>query len=428
MKATCVVYILLIICSFSCKKKKDNSILTYKLSRADYIERIEVGGTVQSVTTTPVMPPRTSYSQLTVVRLAQDGSYVKTGDTLFVLTVPELESAHRDVILSIKNLEADLKRTEADYNLSKALHEAQMATMEAQLKISSLDSLQMKYATEVNRKLIDLEIKKTVIEKQKLERKLASSKMAAETDISQKKLRIAQEKMKEQTLADQLSSLILIANRDGMVMRVESPRITVMSSSGGSGTYGGPIREGSVLMILTTPVLQFPDLSRMQITADVAEADFKRIEKGQKVNITVSAAQQLFTTGRINRKNLAASQAMRNMSPKVKFFEVIIDVDSCHSKMKPGLSANCEIILKHEKDTVFVPTFAIFEKDSSKVVYVSEDKEFRPVAVATGSSGASYTIITDGLAGTEVIALSEPPVNLLINGPEKKVRSRIEKN
>jgi multidrug efflux pump subunit AcrA (membrane-fusion protein) len=426
MKCTGLIFLLLIACLFSCREKRDSGIITYQLNRSDYVDKIDVTGSVQSVITTPVIPPRTSFSQMTVIRLAQDGSFVKTGDTLCILSVPELESMHTESMNSVKNLEGDLKKAEADNKLTIALLEAQMATMEAQLRISSLDSLQMKYATEVNRKLLDLEIKKSVIEKQKIERKLASSKMVAETDIMQRKMRITQERMKEQTYAEQIRSLTLIAQRDGMVMRTESPRMTVMSSSGGSGTYGGPIKEGSVLMILNTAVLQFPDLNRMQVSADVAEADFKRIEKGQKVNIIVSAAQKLITTGRINRKNLAPSQAMRNANPKVKFFEVIIDVDSCHTKMKPGLSANCEIILKHERDTIFVPTLAIFEKDSSRVVYVSDDKKFRKVKVKTGTSGSSYTIIAEGLTGNEVIALSEPPGDLIINDAEIKVPLNIE--
>ena len=143
-----------------------------------------------------------------------------------------------------------------------------------------------------------------------------------------------------------------------------------------------------------------------------------------KVNLTIAAASKLVTTGRINRKNLAPSQAMRSTPSKVKFFEIIIDVDSCHTKMKPGLSANCEIILKLEKDTLYVPTLAIFERDSSRVVYVKERKEFMPVNIRTGTAGSSFTIITGGLKGDEIIALTEPPGSLIIR--EQKNRDTVK--
>jgi HlyD family secretion protein len=98
---------------------------------------------------------------------------------------------------------------------------------------------------------------------------------------------------------------------------------------------------------------------------------------------------------------------------KVKFYEVIIDVDSCHLKMKPGLSATCEITLEQAKDTLYVPTLSIFEKDSMKIVYVKGAKKFIPVRIRTGLSGNSYTIVTGGLSGGEIIALSEPPGHLV---------------
>jgi len=420
MKGCYLFYPLLVFCLSACTDKKGAEIITFQLEKSDYVEKTFITGTVQAVSNTPVIPPRiTGSSGMTVVRLAPDGSFVKKGDTLCVLSVPDLESAYGNAVTSVENLEADIKKAKADNKIKIALLEAQMETMDAQLKITFLDSLEMKYATEVDRKLMDLEMRRAVIEKQKIERKLASARMAAENDIMQKNVRIVQERQRKQTYADQIRSLTLVAQRDGMVIRTELPRVTIISSSGGTGSFGGPVREGSVLMLTNYPVLQFPDLSRMQISADVQESDFKRIEKGQRVNITVPSSDQLVTTGRINKKNLAPSMAMRNINPKVKFFEVIIDIDSCHSKMKPGLSANCEIILKEVKDTVYVPTLAIFERDSSRVVYVREKNEFRPVSVRTGTTGSSYTIITGGLKGDEIIALSEPPGSLIIHGSGK---------
>ena len=412
MRVVRFISLLFIICLFSCTGKKDNGIITFQLSKSDYVEKINVAGTVQAVINTPVMPPRNQIGQMTIVRLVQDGAFVKKGDTLCVLSSPEVESRYREILTSIETLEAGLKKAEADIRLNTALLEAQLATSEAQLKISSLDSLQMKYATEVNQKLLELEMKKSLIEKQKTERKLAATKTIGETDIRQKRTSIMQEKMRAQTFADQISAMTVVAQRDGIVMRTESPRIMV-SGSTGTGSFGGPVREGSVILLIT-PILQFPDLSRMQISADVAEADFRKIEKGQKAFITVDAAEKLVTTGKINRKSLSSSVAQRYSGSKVKSYEVIIDVDSCHSKMKPGLSANCEIIIKEEKDTLFVPTIAIYERDSSKIVYVKGKKEFVPVKVETGTSGSSFTIITGGLKGDETIALTEPPNSLIV--------------
>lgn len=416
-----VLFFVILFFSFlllSCTGKRNNSIITLQLNKSDYVERINVPGTVQAVVNTPVMGLNRMFSQMTVARLAADGSYVKKGDTICVLSSPELESMYQQMLTSIETLGAELKKAEADNQMNIALLEAQLATSEAQLKISSLDTLQMKYATEVKQKLLRLEMKRALIEKQKTEKKLTATKMIGEQDIRQKKARIMQEKTRAQTYTDQINSMTIIAQRDGVVQRTESPTF-YFGGPQGIGRFGGPISEGSVLM-MSTPVLQFPDLSKMQVSADVAEADFRKIERGQKVFITVDAAEKLVTTGKVNRKSLATSLAQKYSNSKIKSYEVIIDVDSCHSQMKPGLSAYCDIILKEEKDTLFVPTLAIFEKDSSSVVYVKDNKEFIPVKVETGSSGSSYTIIKSGLTGDEIIALTEPPYSLIVPETEKK--------
>jgi len=422
MKVYVFVFLLFALLLLNCSRKRDSGVLTIQLSKSNYIERINVSGTVQAVVNVPVLAPSRMMGQMTVARLAEDGASVKTGDTVCILTVPELESMYNQTMNSIETLEAELKKTVADNQLNIALLEAQLATSEAQLKISSLDSLRMQFAPEVNRKLLELEMKKVLIGKQKAEKKLAARKQIGQTEIRQMNARIMGEKAKAQTMSDQVKSLTIIAQRDGVVMRTESPVFYIMGPQG-IGRLGGKINEGSVLFI-NTPVLQFPDLSKMQVSAEVQEADFKKIEKGQKVFIEIDAAKKLETTGKINRKSLMGRTAQRYSDSKVKFYEVIIDIDSCHLKMKPGLSATCEITLQEARDTLFVPTLAIFEKDSNRVVYVMEKNNFIPVKVETGLSGSSHTIITEGLKGDEIIALSEPPNNLIVN--ENKIRASHE--
>ena len=426
MKVSVFVFLLFTLLLSNCTRKRDSGVLTIQLSKSNYIESINVSGTVQAVVNVPVLAPSRMMGQMTVARLAEDGASVKTGDTICILTVPELESMYNQTMNSIETLEAELKKTVADNQLNIALLEAQLATSEAQLKISSLDSLRMQFAPEVTRKLLELEMKKVLIGKQKAEKKLAARKQIGQTEIRQMNARIMGEKAKAQTMSDQVKSLTIIAQRDGVVMRTESPVFYIMGPQG-IGRLGGKINEGSVLFI-NTPVLQFPDLSKMQVSAEVQEADFKKIEKGQKVFIEIDAAKKLETTGKINRKSLMGRTAQRYSDSKVKFYEVIIDIDSCHLKMKPGLSATCEITLQEARDTLFVPTLAIFERDSARVVYVMEKNNFIPVKVETGLSGSSHTIITGGLKGDEIIALSEPPNNLIVTVNKIRASHEIVKN
>ena len=138
------------------------------------------------------------------------------------------------------------------------------------------------------------------------------------------------------------------------------------------------------------------------------------------VLIRVEASTNLNTTGKIKRKALAGKNTKEKTA--IKTYEVIISVDSCHSRMKPGLSATCRIIIDQVKDTIIVPAAAIFARDSLKIVYVAEGEKFIPVTVETGLSNSSKSIISKGLAGNETIALIEPPHNLI----RKEVKSKAD--
>ncbi len=415
MKSSVILLIFPLLLTLSCNRTNRAGIITCDLKRSDFVERINVTGIVQSVNNTNVSAPRTSYGIMTVTHLAEDGSIVKKGDTICILSSPNLFTSYESFVTDLENMEAELKKMEADNALNLSLLKAQLATTDAQMRISSLDSVQMKFAPPVKQQLLALEMEKSAIEKVRLEKKLKAQKIIDDSGIRQMRSRIMQQQLRIQTMKDQINSLIIIASRDGFVMHTEAPVVMIMSSSG-AGTLGGKIEEGSNIFS-NMALLQFPDLSKMQISSEVSETVYKQIARGQKVKVSIDAVSNLNTTGLINRKMPVGKT--RQTNTKVKTFEVIIDIDSCHSKMKPGLSANCEITVREVNDTVIVPTLAIFGNDSLKKVYVSQGKKFSPVQIETGESNSSHTIVVKGLKGNETIALSEPPHNLIKDIPLK---------
>ena len=218
--------------------------------------------------------------------------------------------------------------------------------------------------------------------------------------------RIMMQKNRIQMYQSQINSLYIVAPADGFVIHSESP---TFYTSGGS-TIGGKIEEGSKVFY-SMPLFQIPDISKMQVSVEVPESEYKRINVDQKVEIKVGSVTNLETTGKIIRKSLATNN--RSEKTAIKSYEVIISVDSCDSRMTPGLSAFCRITIDEVKDTIVIPSAAIFSKDSTKIVYVARDKKFVPVQIETGKSNSSESIVSKGLKGNEIIALMEPPYFLI---------------
>ena len=406
------VYILLSAFIFpGCTRKKPN-IITYDLKRSDYLESIDATGTIQAVNNTTILAPMTGVTNLIpIVHLAEQGAHVKKGDTICIFNVPDLLSIVESFNRDLEKMEGDMRKLEADNAMQLSLLNAQIETNKAQMAISMLDSIQIKFAPPVKQKLLALEMEKVNIEKKKLQKKFAAQKKIDNSELIQMRSRIMMQKSRLQMFQNQINLLKIVSPVDGIIMHVENYRL-----EGGTILFG-KIEEGSSTLS-NMSVLQIPDMKEMQVLVEVPEADYKRIENGQKVLISVEAATNLVTTGKIKRKTLAGKNPQ--MQTAIKSYEVIISVDSCHSDMIPGLSASCRIIVDQVKDTIVVPTAAIFVKDSTKIVYVAEDYKFLPVTVETGLSNSSRSIVSKGLEGNETIALIEPPHNLIRNEVKSK--------
>jgi multidrug resistance efflux pump len=413
MKHILFGYIFLLILFSGCQRKK-STIICLDLAPSDYIEKITAPGTVQCVNTQYIKTPRLGIIQVSY--LADNGTYVKKGDTVCILDYPELFSRLETFTTQLENMSAELKKLEADNAMKLSLLEAQIENNDIQVAITSLDSVQQRFAPQLQKQLLALEQEKAMIEKMKLQKKYKAQKIINETELRGMRSRIRQQENIVRSMKEQVDMLIVTSPADGIVMHTESPELYFMSSTG-SGSVGGKIEEGSTVYTDMT-LLEMPDMKEMQVSAELPEVDYKRIEAGQKVNIRVNAAHNLFTTGKVVRKMLAGKNI--NRDSQVKTYEAIISVDSCHSIMSPGLSATCDIIVNEVKDTLVIPTIAIFHEDSIKLVYVALNNKYMPVSVETGLTNSSESIISKGLTGNETIALMKPPANLILRGKSEK--------
>lgn len=394
---------LLLLFLISCNSEQPIQI-SYQLERTDFIEKINSRGTIQSTNTVTLVSPDVWTSNMTVIFLAEDGEPVKKGDTVCILDAGDLLFNLESTSISLDGLKADLEKLKVDQTVELSLLEAQLEEINGRLALNSLDSIQKKFAPEVKQRIFALELEKAGIEKEKIEKKYKAQKQINAAELRSMNSRIKRRESDVQRWLDQISMLYIVSPQDGVVLHTEIQQFQFQSSSG-TASLGGKIRVNS-RVFGNMALLQIPDLSKMEVVVEVPETDYKRIRPGQKVFIHVEAAADLKTTGLIKRKTLIGKQNERDA--KVKMYEVIVSVDSCHTKMKPGLSAACEIIVDEAKDTVVVPTLAIFERDSLKIVYVAEKDKFIPVPVEVGHSNSSVSIISKGLSGNEIIALVEP--------------------
>ena len=102
------------------------------------------------------------------------------------------------------------------------------------------------------------------------------------------------------------------------------------------------------------------DLTKMQVIADVDEADIGNVEDGQRVSFTVDAYPNDVFEGTVKQIRLGDSSSSSSSSSTststVVTYEVVITADNPDLKLKPRLTANVTIYTLERDNVLTVPT------------------------------------------------------------------------
>ena len=135
------------------------------------------------------------------------------------------------------------------------------------------------------------------------------------------------------------------------------------------------------------------DLTRMQVIANVDEADIGEVTDGQKVTFTVDAFPNDLFNGSVTQVRLKPTT-----TSNVVTYEVVVDAPNPDLKLKPGLTANITIITLEKTDILLVPVKALrFTPDSipagksmpgskEKQIWLQTSNGVNPVKVMVGVS------------------------------------------
>lgn len=154
------------------------------------------------------------------------------------------------------------------------------------------------------------------------------------------------------------------------------------------------VEEGqTVAASMTTPTLFTiaKDITKMQVEADVDEADIGGVKEGQRVSFTVDAFPNQEFSGKVRQVRLGATT-----TSNVVTYTVIIDADNPDQQLKPGLTATITIYTKEVKDVLTIPTQALqFVADSSTIskYYKQQDIQSALPSIQPTSPNVKYVWI-----------------------------------
>ena len=197
------------------------------------------------------------------------------------------------------------------------------------------------------------------------------------------------------------------------------------------------------------------DLTKMEVRANVDEADIGQVQQGQRATFTVDAYPQKTFEGRVSQVRLEP-QVVSN----VVTYTITIDAENPEQQLLPGMTASITIYTREAENVVTIPSKAIrfkpdwdmmrdymkqhgisgekhssggggreewpgmtgqrpeMPKDKARI-WIKQGQRLKPVRITTGLSDGSLTEVIEGLdEGTEVAIAMERKSKNINNGSD----------
>ncbi len=219
------------------------------------------------------------------------------------------------------------------------------------------------------------------------------------------------EKMKEANLVRQINNCKLFAPSDGFVIHANDPTRP-------AGQWPPQVQVGATVHE-RQHVFRVDDLGApMQVDAKVAESIVDRVQPGQKAQVLVDAFAGEKFTGTVTQAAPLPDPGSPGGGRKV--YSTRITLDRRQESLRPGMTAEVEILLAEHDNALTVPWDAVFHFENKDHVAVRRpDGSFawREVILGTGDSGTRMVEVKQGLEPGEQVA---PKPSELMSEYEKR--------
>ena len=136
------------------------------------------------------------------------------------------------------------------------------------------------------------------------------------------------------------------------------------------------------------------DLDKMQVVADVDEADIGSVKVGQNAQFTVDAFPDDIFYGRVTQVRISPTT-----DTNVTTYEVLISTSNPDHKLIPGLTANVTINVMEEKDVMMLPIkvlrFSPMQFEGAEGLPVAEQMPESPAGKPSGGEIPDPLVTTD---------------------------------
>lgn len=427
---------------------------THKVVKGDLLVTVTEDGTVESAKNVDVKCQVAGGSA--ILWIVKDGTEVQAGDKLV-----ELDSSTIDDTMNTQRIAYNKAKTtmiQADKNLQVAEISVKeylegtfvqsLETAETNITIAEENLRSAKNSLEYSEKMfqrgyisqLELESQQFSVKRSELElnsaqtakkvleeftkaktlEDLQSKVETARATVESERAAFQLEEGKLKRLETQKENCVIVAPQGGMVVYANEQS----GRGGGGGQQATTIEEGAAVRERQT-ILRLPDLSQMQVKVTVHESKIEELEVGMRARITVQGRDLQGKVVSIGNQPEPTGWFQGN----VKEYATLVRIDGKPDDLKPGMTAQVEILVAHLKDVISVPVSAVVEQRGEFFCWV-KDSSGRPVRrqLGLGMTNDQFVEVKQGLElGEEVVRNPRGVIaEARADGDEKEEKDNIE--
>ncbi len=246
--------------------------------------------------------------------------------------------------------------------------------------------------------------------KPKMITEFESVRDAAAARLESERAALELEKIKLDRLLAELDNCTIIAPQGGIVIYNNSrnrDRETEIKT-------GAVVKERQI-------ILQLPDLTNMRADVEVHESKVNGIRPGMPAFVRVQGEE---FKGEVTA---VANRPQSNWYSTVKKYVVQVKIDGQSPSLRPGFTAEAEIIVADLHDVIAVPVAAVIEQGEHFVCAVQAGNTAVRRVVTLGQSDDKIVEITDGLAEGERVYMNPKSV-LRLESPDANQNAKDDSN
>jgi len=237
-------------------------------------------------------------------------------------------------------------------------------------------------------------------ERDRVDTRTQSELDSAKADLDNKREALRMEETELEKAREQLAATTVAAPQPGMVVY----------HTGRGRRWGSdePLEAGSTVHHQQS-LIRLPDLSEMNVEVRLHESVVKQVSDGDRAVVRIDALPEARLTGTVTKIAIMPDRTNWWLNPGLKTYTTEVTLDETPGGLKPGMSAQVEILVDRRDDVLQVPISSVHVEKGFQAVYVDSPQGIQTRRVTVGLSNQQRVEILDGLKAGERVYLYRPP-------------------